>query len=182
MPMVLLKFAIQRRVCFFQLYMQIRCRGNKRGRQNSTGSGNLSYTIMSQGESRQLNLHFRENKDLVLLDSAQWHTDQRFNPRGWAKSPQVHILCKECMHCAQENMICMYWWKNEDTYEHNMANKYAAHRTKGYQSSQLSVPNPNWFHCGLQVVPKLSPSCEKLSQSGPKLSVAAETVVCPLSK
>ena len=43
MPMVLLKIAIERQVCFYQL--------NKRGRQNSTGSGDLSYTIMSQGES-----------------------------------------------------------------------------------------------------------------------------------
>ena len=64
MPMVLWKFAIKRQVCFYQL--------NKRGRQNSTGSGNLSYTIISQGESWQLNLHLRENKDLVLLVKWSW--------------------------------------------------------------------------------------------------------------
>ena len=34
---------------------------------------------------------------VVAMGSAQWHTDHRFNPRGWAKSLQVHLLCKECI-------------------------------------------------------------------------------------
>ena len=30
----------------------------------------------------------------VVMGSAKWHTDHKFNPRGWAKSSQVHCdLC-----------------------------------------------------------------------------------------
>ena len=28
---------------------------------------------------------------------SQWHTDHRFNPKGWAKGSKLHWVCKECI-------------------------------------------------------------------------------------
>ena len=40
------------------------------------------------------------------------HQSNRFNPRGWPKRSQVHLLCKECLvPCAHGNfMICIHYW------------------------------------------------------------------------
>ena len=34
---------------------------------------------------------------VVMGSTQQWHRDHRLNHRGWAKSSQVHLRCKECI-------------------------------------------------------------------------------------
>ena len=42
----------------------------------------------------------------VVMGPTQWHTDHRFNPRGWVKNSQVHLLCKECIVHRKLLFVC----------------------------------------------------------------------------
>ena len=40
----------------------------------------------------------------LFMGATQWHADHRF--RGWAKSSQVHLLCKECIVHRKLWFVC----------------------------------------------------------------------------
>ena len=68
---------------------------------------------------------------IVVIGSTRWHTDNRFNLRGLAKSSLVHLLCKECIVHGKLWLVLIV-----KSYE---SMKSAELKTKFYPSPQITL-------------------------------------------